>query len=193
MVEGLTFAGINIVNIANNHTRNFGSQGFTETKNYLDQAGIKWVDGSSLAIIEKGGVKFGFLGFDYVFGKPSDTDLEQIRNADSKVDVLIVGVHWGQEYTSIPTNDQRLIAKDLVAAGAGVVAGHHPHWVQANENIEGKPVYYSLGNFVFDQMWSEETKKGLAIELFFKDGNIVKEDRLPVYMSAWAQPEWLNP
>ena len=87
---------------------------------------------------------------------------------------------------------QRDWATFMVEAGADVIAGHHPHWVQEIEYIDEVPVYYSLGNFVFDQMWSEETKKGLVVKLTFEDGEIVNEELLPTYMSFHAQPEFVN-
>jgi poly-gamma-glutamate synthesis protein (capsule biosynthesis protein) len=101
-------------------------------------------------------------------------------------------VHWGVEYTSTPTQTQTQIAGDLVSTGADVIVGSHPHWVQTIYKIDGKPIFYSLGNFVFDQPWSEETKKGLIIRLTYKNGRLIKIDRLPTYMQNLAQPQWVN-
>ena len=80
----------------------------------------------------------------------------------------------------------------MVDSGVDVIVGHGPHWVQDVEYINNKPVYYSLGNFIFDQMWSEETKKGLAVKLIFEGDKLIKEERLPIYMSSWAQPEFIE-
>lgn len=190
MVEGLVWAGIDVVSLANNHFSDYGESGIATTKKVLAGAKIESVGRGNLLIKEVNGTKFGFLGFNFVFRGPSEAELELIRDSDQKVAVLVVGVHWGEEYKASPTNKQKLIAKNLVEAGADVVVGHHPHWLQGEEYINGKPVYYSLGNFVFDQMWSEETKKGLVMKLTFKDGKLQKEEKLPVYISALGQPEF---
>jgi poly-gamma-glutamate synthesis protein (capsule biosynthesis protein) len=190
MAEGLSFSGIDIVSLANNHSQNYGNEGLAETKRVLAEKNIKWVGESNLEISEKGGVKFGFLGFNFVSRQPTEADLKLIKDSDKKVDVLIVGVHWGGEYQRSANSFQLSAARRLVDAGADVIAGHHSHWVQPSENISGKSVYYSLGNFVFDQPWSEETKKGLLIKLTFKNGKLVKEEKLPVYMTSLGQPEF---
>ena len=192
MAEGLNFAGIDIVTIANNHVRNYGQKGLDETIEHLTANNIDYVGFGNMVIKEVEGTKFGFLGFDYLSYLPKEADLDLVRESAEEVDVLIVGVHWGIEYVEIPNALQREWARRIVEAGADVIAGHHPHWVQEIEYIGDVPVYYSLGNFVFDQMWSEKTKKGLAVELTFEDGELVNEETLPTYMSAWAQPEWVN-
>ena len=132
------------------------------------------------------------MGFEFIDKQPTEADYKLVSDSDKKVDILIVGVHWGVEYKSTASAKQKEIAKKLVENGADVIAGHHPHWVQEMEYIDNKPVYYSLGNFVFDQMWSQKTREGLAIKLTFKDGRIVKEEKLPIFMRNWSQPEWVE-
>jgi poly-gamma-glutamate synthesis protein (capsule biosynthesis protein) len=141
---------------------------------------------------ENKGVKYGFLGFDFISKTPKESDYELIAKSVDEVDVLIVGVHWGVEYKSEPVEIQKQWARELVEAGADIIVGHGSHWVQEVEYINGKPIYYSLGNFVFDQMWSEETRKGLIMKLTFRNGNLIKEEELPTYMSSWAQPEFIR-
>ena len=192
MVDGLVFASIDIVNLANNHTLNYGKEGLEETKRELAENQIKWVGDGNLEVIEKGGTNFGFLGFDFVTKKPIENDYQLVKNSDEKVDVLIVGVHWGKEYSDNATISQKRIAAKLIENGADAIAGHHPHWIQNIENINEKPVYYSLGNFIFDQAWSEETKKGLVVRLTYRGGELKTEDKLPVYMRNFAQPEWID-
>jgi len=192
MVEGLKFAGINIVNLANNHILNYGRDGETETEKILTDNGIKWVGDGNLEVIEKNGTKFGFLGFDFVDNLPKDSDYKLIKDSKNEVDVLIVMVHWGVEYTNQPTKYQKLVAVDLINSGADVVSGSHPHWVQPIDYINAKPVFYSLGNFVFDQPWSEETKNGLVIQLTYQNSKIINTEKMPVYMKDFAQPEWIQ-
>ncbi|MCX6705323.1 MAG: CapA family protein [Candidatus Woesebacteria bacterium] len=192
MVDGLRYANINIVNLGNNHAKNYGEDGLKQTENFLSNSGIDYVGADNLVIKEINGTKFGFLGFDFVYDKPNDLNYQLIKSSKEKVDVLIVMVHWGTEYTSDPTNAQKLIANDLVSSGADVVVGGHPHVIQSIDSINGKPVFYSLGNFVFDQPWSEETKKGLVIRLIYNGKKLSKIEKLPVYMKGIAQPEWTN-
>lgn len=192
MIDGLKFAGIDVVNIANNHSGNYGEEGVIQTKNFLQKAGIDYVGDGNLVIRDAWDTKFGFLGFDYVGFTPKEADFQLISDSKQNVDVLIVAVHWGLEYTEEPTKSEELIAKKLTGAGADVVYGTHPHWVQSIDHINGKPVYYSLGNFIFDQMWSEETRKGLVVKLVYRDGKLIGEEKLPIYMQNFAQPEWVR-
>jgi poly-gamma-glutamate synthesis protein (capsule biosynthesis protein) len=192
MVEGLKYADINVVSLANNHILNFGQKGLEDTKKILTLSGIDSTGYGNLIIKDVKGTKFGFLGFDFTVKVPSQADWDLVKESNSKVDVLIAGVHWGDEYQATANKNQRAWAKLLVENGADVVVGHHPHWVEDAELIDGKPVYYSLGNFVFDQMWSEETKKGLIVRLTFKNGDIIKEEKLPTYIPSLGQPELVN-
>ena len=192
MLEGLIYSGVDVVTIANNHTLNFGVNGFEETKKHLQAYGIDSVGYNNLIVKEIKGIKIGFLGFDFLTKVPTAEDFDLIRKGSDKVDFLIVGVHWGVEYQNAPKDFQRQWARQMVSTGADVISGHHPHWVQIDEVIEGVPVYYSLGNFVFDQMWSEEPKKGRVIELTVKDGKIQESKRFDTYIADWAQPEFVN-
>jgi len=190
MLSGLKFAGIDIVSIANNHTKNYGENGFAQTEKYLTEEGISYVGAENLVIREVKGSKFGFLSFSFVDNKPTALDYQLVRDSKSRVDVLLVMVHWGNEYNPDPTFSQKEIADNLIKTGADVVVGAHPHWVQGVDTVGGKPIFYSLGNFVFDQAWSEETKTGLAIRLTYRDNKLSKIEEMPVYMENFAQPKW---
>lgn len=192
MLEGLTYAGVDVVTLDNNHIKNYGQQGLAETQKYLAERKIAAAGLGKLVTKNVAGTTFGFLGFNFVDVSPKVSDYQLVSDSKGKVDILLVGVHWGEEYRATPTSRQKQIAAELVKAGADVVVGHHPHWVEDVEYINGKPVYYSLGNFVFDQMWSEKTKEGLAVELTFKDKKLTQEKKLPIIMKNWAQPEWVE-
>ena len=192
MLTGLTLAGIDIATLANNHINNFGQKGVNDTKKYLSERGIEWTDESNLVVKDINNTKFGFLGLNFTFKTPTQKDFNTISESKSRVDVLILGVHWGVEYTTNPTPNQQEWAKRFIENGADVVVGHHPHWIQVREYIEGKPVFYSLGNFVFDQMWSEETKKGIVVELSFRGRELIDEKIKNIYMSSWAQPNFVE-
>lgn len=190
MLQGLSFAGVDIVNLANNHAGNYGQIGIEESIKLLAQKGIAATGLGELVILKRGDTTFGFLGFDLTTSKLNEKDISLIRRSNSKVDLLIIGIHWGMEYSTTPTRIQKIWAKEIILAGADVIAGHHPHWAQGSETIEDKPVYYSLGNFVFDQMWSERTKAGEIIELTFKDGKLDSSTEINTYMSFWGQPSF---
>lgn len=192
MAWGLSYAGIDIVNLANNHTGDYGENGIAQTEGYLKNANIDYVGTDNLVIRNINGIKFGFLGFNFIENKPKDSDYQLIKNSKKEVDILIVMVHWGVEYTSKPTVTQKTIANDLVSAGVDVIAGNHPHWIQDIDYINGKPIFYSLGNFVFDQPWSEETKNGLVIRLIYQRNKLLRIEELPIYMRNFSQPEWAN-
>ncbi len=198
MLAGLTFAGVDIVTLANNHSHNYGEKGIEETKKALNARGIEYTGLNNLVIKQYNNITFGFLGFDkaqQITPKLTQEEAKFIEDSDKKVDVLIVAMHWGVEYQDKALPGIRKLAQELVKRGADVVIGSHPHWVQDYENIDGldgikRPVYYSLGNFVFDQMWSEPTRRGLVVKITFDGKNIVKEELLPVYIKERGQPEF---
>lgn len=190
IARGLQESGVDVVTLANNHSYNFGIDGFEETKQNLNDLGIKSVGWGNLEVVEKNGIKFGFLGFDYVTSQKNiDKDLKLIKESDPKVDVLIVSPHWGEEYKAVANSFQVSLAKRMIESGADVIIGHHPHWVQNYEEVNGVPVYYSLGNFVFDQMWSEETKKGMVVKITFDGNKVAKKEEFKTYTSKIGQPE----
>lgn len=193
LVQGLVHAGINVVSLANNHSRNYADAGLNETVNLLISHGIQPTGLGKLVTKDVRGLKVGFLGFDFLSRSPKAEDFELITQSQNQVDLLILSVHWGIEYTDQPTDAQRQWALQMVEAGADVIAGHHPHWVQEVARVNSRPVYYSLGNFVFDQMWSEKTRQGLVVRLTFDDqGQLLKEELLKTYISSWAQPEFVD-
>lgn len=199
-------AGVDVANVANNHSLNYGWEGIEETQGYLNELGIlttgfTMVPGNSLLdsclastecssfttkIIQ--GKTIGFLGYNAV-GQHMNEELvkAQIQKADSLVDILFVSVHWGKEYERYPVPDASLAPDDpvlwgrkFVDWGADVIAGNHPHWYQsmewyANKKNEKKPIFYALGNTVFDQEWSEETKEGVLVRLLFSGDTVIPE------------------
>lgn len=191
MLGGLVNSGVDIVNLANNHTQNFGREGFAQTKAHLADAGVVFTGDGDLVIIDENGTRFGFLGFEksqQANPKLTEAEEELVFDSNLKVDVLIVAMHWGMEYKATALPGVSLLAQRLIELGADVVVGHHPHWVQNIERIGNVPVYYSLGNLIFDQMWSEETKKGLLVKLTFENGKIVGEERINTYIQNIGQP-----
>jgi poly-gamma-glutamate synthesis protein (capsule biosynthesis protein) len=127
-IDGLLFAGIDVVTLANNHTENYGQEGIEETKNFLTNRGISVTGLSELVILERGETLFGFLGFDkaqQTLPKLSAEEAKLIDESNSKVDILVVGMHWGVEYQDRALQGVRSLAQDIVKRGADVVVGHH--------------------------------------------------------------------
>jgi poly-gamma-glutamate synthesis protein (capsule biosynthesis protein) len=121
--------------------------------------------------------------------------LAEIKKLRPKVDVLAVAVHWGAEYVSIPTavppvaDDNPVeIAHLAIDAGADLLIGNHPHWVQAVEVYKGKFIAYAHGNYIFDQMWSYETRVGVIGKYTFYDDTLVGVEFTPTLIQNYAQP-----
>ena len=101
-------------------------------------------------------------------------------------------VHWGTEYTPDPTDRQRAAARIAVAAGASLVIGNHPHVVQAVEVLPGGFAAYALGNFVFDQDWSQETLEGVVMETVFDGTRLRQVSFLPLRIQDMHQPHFVT-
>lgn len=193
-VEGMVFAGIDGVNLSNNHIRNYGSRGLEETRDLLARSNIGYFgEGENPLIVELKGIKFAFLGFNEVgligenYERLKSLVSDEVVKSKLTADIVIVSFHWGEEYTKTITSHQKELARIAIENGADVVVGHHPHWVQEKEIYHDKPVYYSLGNFVFDQMWSEETRKGVLLKLVFNGRALVGEELLPIVIFDFGQ------
>jgi poly-gamma-glutamate synthesis protein (capsule biosynthesis protein) len=103
-------------------------------------------------------------------------------------DVVIPYFHWGAEYVSVPNQRQRSLAYAAIDAGADLVLGAHPHWVQETERYQGVPIFYSLGNFVFDQMWSTETRQGVIATFAFAGSRVTDVQFTPVVIEDYNRP-----
>jgi|ERR1035437_2431094 poly-gamma-glutamate synthesis protein (capsule biosynthesis protein) len=173
--EALVHAGIQLVSLANNHTDNYGRSGFDETLSWLDAAGLgyfgnPWNDSGTEKIISKNGITIAFVGYNAFGGgtgafKRVKDDVARLSAAGNFV---VVMPHWGEEYVSYPSDEVRAQAKALVGAGASAIIGSHPHVIGDHEFIQGVPVFYSLGNFIFDQYFSAHVMKGNLVELTIK-------------------------
>ncbi len=163
--------GINLVSLANNHTEDYLQQGLDDTIKYLDEYGIEHfgIQNQPL-IIEKNGLKLAFFGINALWGdiKPYYKMVEDTKN---KVDLIIVSVHWGEEYNSLPSKNQIEIGHKLIDSGATVILGHHPHTTQPVEKYKGGIIFYSLGNFIFDQL-DPITKKELGVRMNIEKSRI---------------------
>lgn len=213
-VEGLTLAGIDGVSLANNHSMNFGELGLRDTLDVLAQSkitafggGMTLAEARKPGLFEAKGVKFAFLGYDGItaddYGAGPNWGgtcplrmnlvLEDLARAKQQGSELIIPFfHWSEEYVAVPSALMRQIAHQAIDNGAAMVIGSHPHWVQGTEWYKGKPILYSLGNFVFDQEWSEETKQGMFTEIVVRNKKIARVRLVPVLIEDYNQPRILG-
>jgi len=199
-VAGLEYAGVNVANLANNHSTNYGPAGSSETIALLAKHGIG-VSGNGLSEVrDVRGVKFGFIGFNGVGTQIDRAELKrEIDLLRSKCDVLVVAFHWGKEYELIPTvgagiapDNPREVGHLAIDLGADIVIGNHPHWVQPIEIYKDHLIAYAHGNFIFDQMWSQETREGVVGRYTFYGTQLVRVDYRPLLISDYSQPHWLD-
>lgn len=211
-LTALKEAGFDIFSVANNHAGDWGKDAFKDSILKLKKEEILPVGGglnkknaTSLKTIEKNGVKFGFLGFSDVGPEwmrvsedgagiltTSDDYLSLIKDASQKIDVLVVSFHFGEEYEEVSNSRQKRLAREAIDNGAKIVIGHHPHIVQEIENYKDGIIAYSLGNFIFDQNFSEETMEGIVLEIILKEGNIIEVKQNKTKLNNFFQPELIE-
>jgi poly-gamma-glutamate capsule biosynthesis protein CapA/YwtB (metallophosphatase superfamily) len=193
-VEGLHSAGVDVVNVANNHTENYGERGVIETEQVLRDANFAITGLFEPVILEVKGKKIGLLGFNdatpvYWISNARPRQVRAaVESARSQVDYLIVSFHWGIEYRLEQNNRQRDLAKLAIDAGADVVIGHHPHWVQGIEVYKDKPILYSLGNFIFDQGRGGWFNDGVIAVIAIRATGQIDVNLLPVVIEHKSTP-----
>lgn len=188
VADALVNTGVDIVSTANNHTLDKGEKGIQSEAAYLESIGLPYVgsfldeqDKQTLRILQKNGIKIAFLAYSYgTNGIPVpkgkdylvnliDRELmkEEIYRAKKEADVVVMSIHWGNEYQRIPTNDQKDLASFLANEGVDIIFGSHPHVLQPMEWIQtadGRKTFviYSLGNFISAQYGDYKDIGGLA-------------------------------
>lgn len=195
-IEGLVYAGVDVVTMGNNHAGNWGEDGVAETLSHLKNAGIKatGTTQNNLIIIEKNGIKFAFLGFNDisspqpgVVAATEENITSDIQKAREVSDYVIVQFHWGAEYRDTPDSRQIELGRFAVDHGADLVIGNHPHWVQPVEIYKDKVITYAHGNYVFDQMWSLETREGVLGKYIFYKDKLVDIEFTPIQIDDYGQ------
>jgi D-alanyl-D-alanine carboxypeptidase len=194
VIPALKGAGLSILSVANNHVGDWGLPAYADTLARLKDneilytgGGKKKTEAKTPVIIEKYGMKIGFLGFSDVGPKwmeagaektgillASDPDFDTIiQNASKQVDYLVVSFHFGEEYQTTHNARQEYLAHQAVDDGAKIVIGHHPHVIEDTEIYKNSLIAYSLGNFIFDQSFSKATMQGLLLEIkLSRDGSM---------------------
>ncbi|MEX2461866.1 MAG: CapA family protein [Paenibacillaceae bacterium] len=213
-LPALKEAGIDLVNLANNHVMDYGTEGLLDTFDHLDHTGILRVGAGHDAaeafepvIVVKNGMKIAFLGFSHVVPDVSwkagvkhpgvaDTydykgPVLAIEKARAKADLVVVITHWGVERTDTPVTYQTDLAHRFIDAGADLVIGSHPHVLQSIEAYKGKWIAYSLGNFIFTTNSVKET-----LETFVLNASCTKDRQcslgvIPI-LTKYAKPERMS-
>lgn len=182
-----------IVNLHNNHILNYGLSGLNQTTSSLSSFNTPAFYDDFL-IKDINGLRFGFLGFDFITNPLQDKQkiINLVKNFDSSVDFLIVSIHWGNEYLPVAEKWRVDLAHQMIDAGADVIHGHHPHVWQGVEVYKDKPIFYSFGNFIFDQSWSYETSHSQIARLTFQKDQLIQYQLFPIVIKSNSQP-WLMP
>ena len=172
-----------VIGLANNHSLDLGLSGLSNTIREIEKRGMISLGGEKFSTIirtEDGDI--GIVALTDVVNSQNDRQhliipespkaINEIKRLKGMTSFVAVYIHWGTELNNLPTDRMRELARTFVNSGADIIVGHHPHVVGTVEGIEGRPVVYSLGNFLFDQKY-EETKKGAVLQC-----EINKESRL---------------
>lgn len=213
-VQGLTRHKFRILAMANNHAMDQEEDGLLHSIGRLAASGIQVAGaGRSLdeawrpRMIEVRGLKIGFVAASYAslnYGTEERTDTvaliqdldrmaSSVRAARARARYVVVAMHAGDEYTAEPNAAQVRFARAAVDAGADVVAGSHPHWLQPVERYKAGLIFYSLGNFVFDLDTSRETREGAAVKLLLGVDGGLRAEVVPVVIENSCCPRPADP
>jgi len=169
VIEGLSFANFNLLSLANNHTNNMGEDGRKQTEEILAKADIDFVGhpvNCDQLLIKN---EIVFLAFNKTFSLNCSAEeviakVEEAKQANPEK-FIVVALHWGEEYQSESSAAQQELAHQIIEAGTDLIIGGHPHVIQEVEEYKNKMIFYSLGNFIFDQYFSLATQESLAVKL----------------------------
>ncbi len=216
VTEGLKEAGFDVLSLANNHILDYDTPALMETIQNLEGAGIGYVGaGENLEqsrrplVLIKGGTRVGFLAYNEFYNyfwsysyrrtfeatedtagtAPMKEELieEDINKLKDLCDVIVVSLHWGVEDSNRVTPEQRKLGRRIIDWGGDIILGHHPHVLQGIEYYKGKPIVYSLGNFIFDQN-GDNNNQSIILELELEGGEIVKTAAYPIQIHDKHQP-----
>lgn len=191
-VQTLKDMNFSVVTLANNHTMDYRESGLQDTIKTLEKVGLDYVgagknlaEASRISYQKINGITVASIGVSdaYIDGRqralqnrpgvlPADPEiiLPLIKEARSNSNLVIVNTHWGQEYDNEPSPRQQELARAMVDAGADIIVGHHPHVLSTIEVYKDSIIFYSLGNFVFDQGWSRTKDSAIVNYKLYRDG-----------------------
>jgi poly-gamma-glutamate synthesis protein (capsule biosynthesis protein) len=211
-MDGLIYSGFDILSVANNHIFDYSREAMEDSFERLKKSGIDYVGGGFSEKEARSGItkeiketKICFLAYTnkgskyWQAGENSSGILwlderikDDIRKAKEKNDLVIVSLHWGEEYQGQPSEEQKYFGRMAIDSGADLIIGHHPHVIQPIEKYKNGWIAYSLGNFIFDQYFSEETMKGLMLEVIVENKKIKEVIPREIRISEKYQPLLIN-
>ncbi len=191
--------GFDILSLANNHGYDHGKAGYENTIDVCMTNSILCIgdpystSASSTKIVNVGDTTVGFVFIHTLFKTPDEIELKKlIAELGEKSDIQVAYIHWGTEYERMHTEEQERLAESLIDTGIDVVMGHHPHVVEDIGLYDGKPIFYSLGNFVFDQYFSTDVMEGLGVRMDIRE-DAVRYELVPFTTEAiHSQPQRMN-
>lgn len=206
-IAGLQTAGFDVLSLANNHALDGGYRCLRFTLQHLRQSGIlsagageTFAEAHAPAVVERHGVRFAFLAYSYAGHRDgpgtvglvvAGRNIEHLRRdvavAHEQADVVLVSLHDGAEYTRRVASETEQFARAAVEAGATAVFGHHPHVPQRIEAYREGWIFYSLGNFVFEQR-VPGTRTGLMARLTFAGRTLKRVEAIPIFIEPLSQP-----
>jgi poly-gamma-glutamate synthesis protein (capsule biosynthesis protein) len=214
LLAGVKSAGIDMVSLANNHIRNFGSAGIASTIRNLNAYGILHAGAGANskaarqpAWLTAGGLRIAVLAYNGIGGAPNATSTSAgaaaltLANATADIkaaraagaDVVIVFPHWGVEYTDRLNSQQASLGPALLKAGADAVIGGHSHWAGPIRVVGSKLIVYSMGDFVFELLHDTRTQEGILVELTFTGKHLSQVVLRPTFIVSAVQPGFLLP
>jgi poly-gamma-glutamate synthesis protein (capsule biosynthesis protein) len=176
-IDALKSVGFSGFTLSNNHTLNDSNSGLERTRKILNDKGLysfgspSGIDNYSLHRIESD-IAVSVIGINQL-SSLNENDLKSLIKSENEEDrFVIIYPHWGAEYQTSHNNSEQALAYKMIDWGADLVVGSHPHVIQDSEIYKGKLIVYSLGNFIFDQLFSEETQQGVILSLSINEDKI---------------------
>lgn len=209
----LALAGFDALSTANNHMWDWGRDALEDTIELLTinniqavGAGMNYADANEPKYVSVHDIRVGLLGYTNLMPRSLEATAtksglssfepeiiaQKIADAKKQADLVVISLHWGEEYEKNANAHQREFAHKFIDAGADLVIGHHPHVVQEVESYKDGFIAYSLGNFIFDQSFSKETMEGLMLKVTLKDKKIESVKNIPLKISETFQPEIIS-
>lgn len=203
----LAKAGIGAVNVATNHSYQHGRAAFERTVTAIREAGIRPVgtpaDFDAESIQEVAGRRVALLGWcdrprQYSPESPPYNEwgewaFDAVADARRRADVVLVSLHWGDEFILVPPEEHRVLARRLIDAGATVIVGHHPHVVREIEHYRHGVIAYSLGNFVCDMTWDLRTRMSAWLSVTIDAAGAAAGTLVPAIIADDYLPRALGP
>lgn len=186
---------VEVVTLANNHSYDFGEQGFSDTKKTLKKNKIKYCYKSTIAYKTVKGVKVAFIGYSQLDGDGEAEVKAAIKKAKKKkAKIIICNFHWGIERDYYPTEEQKSLGRYAIKQGADLVIGHHPHVLQGVEKYKGRYIVYSLGNFCFGGNMDPEDKDTMIFQQTFyvKKGKLQKKNDAKIIPCSLSGVSYTN-